>query len=266
MRHQLMLIGTGFASALIAVVWICCSPQSVAQERDCTDRLEAPRETEIGRPVLVLFDADPWLMVMGSDSPRFALYDDGLLIFRTGASYKQTRLAAAQVKAIRDSVRVGALSCHIGFYEVSHSTDQPTETIFVGRGGGLAQISVYGSLKGEEARKKIPGPVVEAYDRLSAYSNANAQDWLPANIEVMAWPYEYAPEPSIVWPKKWPGLRSPEAVSRGDGYSLFVPSADYNELVAFLKTQREKGAVEIEGKKWAVSLRLPFPQESSWMR
>jgi hypothetical protein len=250
----------------MAMVWLGCSPQSFAQERDCTDRLEAPRSTGTGRPVLVLVEANPWLMVIGSDSPTFALYDDGLLIFRTGDSYKQTRLEAAQAKAMRDSVRVGALACHIGIHDASDVTDQPTENIFLGRGGGLSRISVYGDLKHEDVRKKTPGPVVQAYDRLSAYRNSNAQDWLPANIEVMVWPYEYAPEPSVVWPKKWPGLSSPGTAKRAEGYSLFVPSADYNELLGFLKTRRTKGAVEIEGKKWAVSLRFPFPHESSWMK
>jgi len=253
-------------AAIVALVWLGCSPKAFAQERDCSDRLEAPRKTEAGRPVLVLVEADPWLMVMGSDSPRFALYDDGLLIFRTSGGYKQVRLDAAQAKVMRDSVGFGALACHVGFYKVSDSTDEPTENFFVGRGGRLSRISVYGDLKGGEGRRKVAGPVVAAYDRLSAYSNSNAQDWLPSNIEVMVWPYDYAPERSIVWPKKWPGLHSSGTVRRGNGYSLFVPSADYKELVAFLKTQRNEGAVEIEGKKWAVSLRFPFPQESSWMR
>lgn len=261
-----MLRGLGLASALVAAVSIGLPPQSSAQEGDCSGRLEAASGAEAGRPVLVLVEVDPWLMVIGSDSPKFALYDDGLVIYRAGASYKQARLDAAQIKAIRDGVRVGALACHIGSYVASTASDQPEESIFVGRGGGLSGISVYGALKGDKAREKIPAPIVEAFDRLSTYSNADAQDWLPANIEVMVWPYEYAPDQSIIWPTKWPGLNASGSVTRGDGYSLFVPSSDYNELTDFLKTRRTKGAVEIGGKKWAVSLRFPFPQESSWMR
>lgn len=264
MKHQLM--GACVASALVAVIWLGCSPPSVSQEQDCTDRLEARREADVGRPVLVFLESDPRLMVIGSDSPRFALYDDGLLIFRAGPGYKQTRLSASQAETIRDSARIGALACHIGFYDATDFNDQPTQNIFVGRGGGLSRISVYGSLKAEGVRKKTPSLVVDAYDRLSAYSDPNAEDWLPTNIEVMIWPYEYAPEQSIVWPRQWPDLQSPGTVARDDSYSLFVPSADYDELVAFLKTRSAKGAVEIGGRKWAVSLRFPFPHESSWMR
>ena len=32
-------------------------------------------------PLIVLIERDPWLMVIGSDSPSFALYDDGTLIY-----------------------------------------------------------------------------------------------------------------------------------------------------------------------------------------
>ena len=81
----------------------------------------------------------------------------------------------------------------------------------------------------------------------------------------MIWPYEYAPEASIVWPKNWPGLHDVSTVKRGDSYSIFVPSADYAAVRHFLDTEKEKGAVEIGGKKWAVSIRMPFPGERSWM-
>lgn len=32
------------------------------------------------RPLIVLLEANPWLMAIGSDSPSFALYDDGTAI------------------------------------------------------------------------------------------------------------------------------------------------------------------------------------------
>jgi hypothetical protein len=34
----------------------------------------------------------------------------------------------------------------------------------------------------------------------------------------------------------------------------------------FLKTQKEKGAVEIDGKKWVVSYRFAFPSEPVWLK
>ena len=82
----------------------------------------------------------------------------------------------------------------------------------------------------------------------------------------MIWPYEYAPDASVDWPADWPGLNSEHAVRSGDGYSIFVPAAERDRLIAFLGTRRERGAVRIGGRKWSASLRFPFPMERMWMR
>src|SRR5947207_391514 len=54
-----------------------------AGSSDCSNLLDTPKERDAGRPVLVLVETDPWAMVLGSDSPRFALYENGLAIYRT---------------------------------------------------------------------------------------------------------------------------------------------------------------------------------------
>lgn len=82
----------------------------------------------------------------------------------------------------------------------------------------------------------------------------------------MIWPYEYAPDRSIDWPADWPGLTSEHSVRRGNAYSIFVPAADLERLIAFLGTRRERGAVQIGGRKWAASIRLPIPMERMWMQ
>jgi hypothetical protein len=80
----------------------------------------------------------------------------------------------------------------------------------------------------------------------------------------MIWGYEYAPDKSIYWPKNWPGLKSPNTLRRGDSYSIFLPGKEIPKLVDLLAKQKEKGAVEIDGKKWAVSIRYTFPSEPVW--
>lgn len=82
----------------------------------------------------------------------------------------------------------------------------------------------------------------------------------------MLWPYEYAPDASIRWPMEWPGLDSPQASRRGDSYSIYLPGKSLDDLRAFLGTRREKGAVEVGGKKWAASHRYVFPSEPTWSR
>jgi hypothetical protein len=251
-------------SAVASAIWFGLSGPAFAGSGDCSERLDVPRTQDIGRPVLVLMATDPWAMVLGSDSPRFVLYGNGLAIYRTKEGYRQILLDGKRAADLRKAVNVGALACLNTHYSIAEMTDQPSELLFFGRGGRLSNISVYGSIPDRGVQTDLPLPLVAAYERLAAFNDAKARPWMPDYIEVMVWPYEYAPETSIIWPSKWPGLNDPSTVKRHDGYSLYVPSKDFAELLAFLRTEPAKGAVEIGGKKWAVSFRFPFPQEASW--
>ena len=67
-------------------------------------------------------------------------------------------------------------------------------------------------------------------------------------------PYEYAPDASIYLGEKI-GQRWTRSVSkRGSSYSIFLDGSALPELRKFLQTRKDKGAVEIGGKKWAVSV------------
>jgi hypothetical protein len=204
-------------------------------------------------------------MVLGADSPRFALYENGLAIYRIKDGFRQILLDGQRAADLRKAVNVGALACLNKHYSTAGEvTDQPSELLFFGRGGTLSSISVYGSIPASGEPTDLPLPLVTAYERLATFDDSKAKPWMPEYIEVMVWPYAYAPEPSITWPSNWPGLSDARTVKRGEGYSLYLPSKDYQDLRAFLRTERERGAVEIGGKKWAVSFRFPFPQEALW--
>lgn len=69
--------------------------------------------------------------------------------------------------------------------------------------------------------------------------------------------------PEII--SRWPDLSSPTTRKRGESYSIFVPSSELSNLRPFLATGMEGGAVEIGGKKWSASIRMPFPHEELWM-
>ena len=112
----------------------------------------------------------------------------------------------------------------------------------------------------------MPPSVTSAYEKLVKFDHPAATNWLPVKIELMIWPYEYAPEASIIWPKDWPGLDSQDTIKRGDGFSIYLPATEYSRLIEFLKRRNEKGAVLIGGKKWAADVRFPFPREAEWMR
>ena len=247
------------ALALGSLLAAACSAQSTSnlvQRKECVAQPPFVLASGNSKPLVVLTEENPWLSVIGSDSPTFALYSNGEAIYRSGEGFKFIRLSEKEVRALLVDLDVGALSCLKGEYEASEATDQPTETIVVNHGLKPTVVSVYGT----PDKENVPVKFRTAYDRLRSFSHPAARDWLPAKIEVMIWPYEYAPEPSVIWPKDWPGIDDPATMKRGeDSYSLFVSSSDYPKLVRFLKTQRERGAVEIGGKKWAVSYRFPFP-------
>lgn len=218
-------------------------------------------------PLFVLLDQNPWLMAIGSDSPTFALYGDGTVIFQKGEEYQSVVLKPNELRRLLSDLDLPALPAFAKHYPLFPGTDAHTTCIFVFEEQRASVISVYGGLRAQAARMQMPGPVVSAYDRASNFDHPGAHPWLPAKVEVMIWPYHYAPQPSIVWPAKWPGLNDATTVRRHpDEYSLFVPSSDYAELTAFLATENEKGAVEVDGRKWAASVRIPFPEEQRWMR
>lgn len=226
-----------------------------------------PVDTGHARPKVILLERNPWLMVIGSDSPAFALYEDGEAIYRTKSGYKSVTLDPAETMALLDGIGFSALPALARRYDLAPNTsDMPTEVIATFDGVKPSIISVRGLLKDLGPNTVVPNAVTTAYDRLSSFTHPKARDWLPEKVEVMIWPYEYAPDRSIIWPKEWPGLDSPDTVKRGEkSYSLYVPSGMLDDVRQFLGKRRTKGAVEIGGRKWAVSLRLPFPYERSWI-
>ncbi|MET1112304.1 MAG: hypothetical protein ABWX67_12325 [Allosphingosinicella sp.] len=233
---------------------------------NCPPALAAARKSEVPAPLVVLLESNPWAMVIGSDSPAFALYEDGRAIFRTESGYQSARLDPGELNRFLDSLKVGSLARSAGGYTATEWTDQPHTKLLLYVGKQPVFIAVYGSFEDKEVRAKLPPEIVEVRDKLRSFKDARSSQWLPESIEVMIWPYDYASEPSIIWPKRWPGLDAPTTRERGEGsFSLYVPSAEFGPLKAFLGRQSEKGAVEIGGKKWAASHRFPFAHEQLWM-
>lgn len=94
--HVLTFLLLSFATPAMA-------EQQVAH---CPDRLQAGQSVDRVQPLIVLVETDPWLMAIGSDSPRFALYDDGLVIYRHEREYRSVRLADEERRALLASIDV----------------------------------------------------------------------------------------------------------------------------------------------------------------
>lgn len=236
-------------------------------------------------PILVVREMDPWRMVIGSDSAKFAIYDDGSVIYQ---AVKPTAERPFSRREVDDPSKLAEALLRFdpatvdAEYELSSATDQISTTIWTPK----KTIEIYGNwrepltvgagddpdLKAIDERERkmwetLPKEIRDFLTKVEAERQTVGEQWLPETIEVMLWPYEYAPEESIIWPEGWPDLKSKTTRKRGkDSYSVFLPSKSYSELLQFISTQKEKNAVLINDKKMAISLRFPFPMEARWMR
>lgn len=236
-------------------------------------------------PILIVHEMDPWRMVFGSDSAAFAIYDDGTIVYQRVAKEETISFASRMVaEPINEANELLGFSMEEveSDYELSSATDQITTTIWTPK----KTIQIYGNwrkpftigadddadLKAIDARERkmwetLPAGLRTFLTRVEKEREKEGEAWLPESIEVMLWPYEYAPDESIIWPAEWPDFESETTRKRGeDSYSIYLPAKTYPDLKKLLSTQKEKGAVLLNGKKMAASYRFPFPHEEKWMR
>ncbi len=224
------------------------------------------------KPKVVFVEHDPWAMVVGSDSPSFVIYEDGLVIFRNsnpkGPAYLQENFSKRELKAFLRLLPAESDWANLkDHYELADGTDQPDNVLSVWEGGRMKRIQIYGAIRRNmELLEGLPKPLQNVMKKIINFDVKRARLWVPGKIELMIWPYEYAPEKSLNWPEGWPDLKSPETKKRGEnGYSLFIDMGRAKELDGLLGQLKEKQALLINAKKWAVSYRMPFPGESAWM-
>ncbi|MFC0518402.1 hypothetical protein ACFFGT_29580 [Mucilaginibacter angelicae] len=221
---------------------------------------------EYGTPLVVLTETNPWLMVIGSDVPTFVLYKKGQILYKKKVSNK---IKYFQVKLDQDEV--GAALKKLGITDslqklpaeinASSASDQPTSELILNL-NSTKQISVYGSLRYEKskARENTPAPFLKVYDNLINFKDDKAKEWVPDIIEVMFTTYSNSPEKPLKWPTEWPDLKNPHSVQRSvDLYSIYLDKNDINKLKKLVNSLKDNQAVEVNGRKFSISYRFPFP-------
>lgn len=219
-----------------------------------------------GQPIVVLIETDPWLMVIGSDVPTFALYENGQIIYKKVVhkqwKYFEVRNDRETTQKIIKSLGItDSLMKQQDYIEASSWTDQPTN-IMILNFDTVRQITVYGQLRDSknEARQKTPKDFVTVYDNIIKFEVDSAKEWLPDTFEVMATKYSYSPEKPLPWNKEWSDINSSSTVKRGDDlYSIYLDKKYFDDFIKLLRRMKEKQAVEINGEKYSLSYRLPFP-------
>lgn len=219
-----------------------------------------------GQPIIVLIETDPWLMVIGSDVPTFALYENGQIIYKKIVKkrwkyYEVSNDRETTQKIIKSFGITDSLMKQQDFIEASSWTDQPTNIMLLNF-DTLRQISVYGTIREiqNEARQKTPKDFLTVFDNIINFEAKNAKDWLPDTFEVMATKYSHSPEKPLKWNKDWNDMKSSSTIKRSDNlYSIYLDRKYFDDFIQLLKIMKEKQAVEINGEKYALTYRLPFP-------
>lgn len=232
------------------------------------------------RPLAVLVETNPWLMVMGSDTPSFVLYEDGQVIYRERSAEKSANKESRYLWKLMTSAQLQSLKVTLASFgpypkgnnriNLTEFSDQPETKLYLNFDETKLVASIYGirfaTASREDGRSKTPFPAElgKLYAFLSSLQFTGATEWRPKYLEAIAWDYSHVVDASVVWPKQWPGLNSPTTIKRETMFSIFVPGIEINNVSAFLGTRKERGAIEIDGKKFAVSVRPTFPSEPVW--
>ncbi len=237
------------------------------------------------QPILAVTQSTPWASVIGSDSASFVLYDDGLLISLSSDPRPESPFTQRSIEHPKTKVQefLGAdIERFENHYTLSSATSQISTTLWTPK----KSINIYGDWRKpftwdanndpkwkeiEERERKLwealPAGLRDCLARIENERGVIGAPWLPENIEVLLWPYEYAPDESILWPLAWPDLKSKTTKRRNDAdFSLYLSADLLPDLKLFVSARKETGAVHINGKKMAITYRFPIPGEELWMR
>jgi hypothetical protein len=219
-----------------------------------------------GQPIVVLIETNPWLMVIGSDVPTFALYENGQIIYKqiiskTWKYFEIMNDRETTQKIIKTLGITDSLMKQSDYIEASNWTDQPTNILLLNL-DTVREISVYGWLRDEkdEARKRTPKAFLMVYDKIIKFEDSKAREWMPDTFEVMATKYSHSPEKPLKWNIEWNDINSNSTVKRSDNlYSIYLDKKYFDDFIKLTKSLKEKQAIEINGEKYSLSYRLPFP-------
>lgn len=260
--------------ALVALLVVACRPSLPR----FTGVPNPPADAWPAQPMAVLIEHNPWLMVIGSDTPRVEVFTDGTVLRLEQPAGREPHITVGRLTPKELAVVQRALTPRWYFWRLKEHydiqpnvTDMITTELIVRAGSRTKRVAVYGYSPEPwtPPASTVMNRVVRAdrlpreFDRLCKtllqVKVRNTAVWAPRYVEVMIWPYDHSPEEPLPWPSQWPDLDDRMAFQRGDSWSLILPGADLEELRDFLRLLRERQAVEIGGKKWSISYRPVMP-------
>lgn len=226
----------------------------------------ADREAN-AKPLVVLISLPVFSLTAGLESPDFALYANGLVIYRHGQGFKSVQLDSAERDALVRDLDEPSLRGLARHYDADIVTDDSNVTLHFYGPDAPWTLSVYGEAALDQGRGQVPPQIVAAYHRLSRFDHPRATVWSPARIEVVLGAYDPVPPgEQLAWPQGWPDLHDPHTVHWKDGrYSLYLPVEGQAALDRLFAIKAPGQPIRINGKAWGLMPRVPFPGETRWM-
>jgi hypothetical protein len=246
-----------------------CTIESGAQSQFCSRYASAhPAFKWSGlQPVVLLTEYNPWASAIGSDTATIALYTDGTVIYwqgdRRSGEYVTNHLSPAQVDEFLTTSNLRKPQQFDDCYNIDNVTDLPTNVLVVKTEQSYKTITVYGVIRHNDTRpplNTVPSALQKIFDTLLGFHVDGSRPWTPPCFELIIWPFTYA-KSALAWPIDFPTLRDDSTVKDENSYRLFVPISKLNEYEALEKRRKPTQALLLDGKKWAVSARFPFPHE-----
>lgn len=194
---------------------------------------------------------------MGSEGPIFLLYDNGNILHWKSGVYRLTHVDDKEQL-------ISALNLRDTIFNksrlINSTSSNPNDSIvccdipsfsFSTNFNSLTAITVIGSIKEKQNRKRWPSTLTNLYKDIVDFDDEKAIIWIPEKVEVSLSDYNNSPDSPIPWPKNWPGLNSPETRKNGDYVtSIFLEKKYFYQLTRLIKGRREKQDFEISGKKY----------------
>jgi hypothetical protein len=210
--------------------------------------------------------------------PLFLLYPDGRLFVGRLESKRPdfALLSASELSEVLSKIsRIAeGLWGLSGDYDLSPNgvviSDQPMHVLTLRVPGKQEiRVSVYGNLDTPLQGSLLPPKAFTTLLKLlPTLIPKKMLPWDPGYVEIHWSDYSYAPDPSVLWPRAWPGLSSPlvRRGTEGDGIKYFMvfPSSMLDDLERVLASRAQCGAVLIDGWKGNANYRWPLPNEKKW--
>lgn len=217
------------------------------------------------RPLLVLTEENPYLMVDGSDVPRLVAYDDGLVVFDGGQ--RSVQLTPLHVRSFVETIATPEFLALPVLTRVRERGGLPTVHIGLRLGARWKYAAVYGIplgilvLREGEAAPQGPAGFMRAYADLLAFAAPEAAPWTPESIEVMLWDFSHAGD-ERPWPADVPAPPSDWKDPPVGSIRRHVLAGSHEPaLLRFLDGLAETQAVAFNGHRWSIAVRRVVPGE-----